>query len=316
MMKMVDITRKRKKNARYGVNNRPSDVPGDVLLEPVKHVKSVNINAGKLLDRVAKTLKGKQADFGEAVSNFMQKLDDMGIKIEDGKAVFTGSDIEGLVGPQQIIRKMLKRIENKGSPDAYQMHRMKKFIDEQVSFGKTPKGGLSGKTEIIIKGLRRDIDQSLDNTFPKYNKVNTTFSETKKALDALQDVAGKKMKLTEAGGNSAIGTLLRRLMGNAQSRVTLDNAIDLIDSTARKYGWKGKSDPKILSIFATEIDKVFGPQTKTSFKSELGESFARGIEGLSARPVAQGTGRAIIKKAQGINEQNAFDAIETLLNRM
>ncbi len=315
MMKMVDITRKRKKNARYGVNNRPSDIAGDVLLERVKHVKSVNINSGKLLDRVAKTLKGKQADFGEPVSNFIQKLDDMGITIEDGKPIFTGSDIDGLPAPQKAIRGMLKRINNIGeAPDAFQMHRVKKFIDEQVDFGKSA-GGLTGKTESILKGLRKDIDTSLDSTFPKYDKVNTTFSETKQALDALQEVAGKKMKLTEAGGNSAIGTLLRRLMGNAQSRVTLDNAIDIMDTTARKYGGKFNSDPKILSIFATEIDKVFGPQTKTSFKSEIGESITRGVEGLSAGPAVQGTGRAIIKKAQGINEANAFEAIETLLNR-
>ena len=61
MKEMIDRTRKRKKDAKF--SQRPSDIAGNALLERVLHVKSVNINAGTVLDRVAKTLKNKSNGF-------------------------------------------------------------------------------------------------------------------------------------------------------------------------------------------------------------------------------------------------------------
>jgi len=322
MKQMIDIVRKRKKNAKFAssidpkIRNRPSDIGGDALVERFNHVKAVNTNSKNLLDRVAKTLKGKTADFSTPVNNFMQKLDDMGITFDGEGPVFAGSSIEGLKAPQKALKAMIGRIDDLGrNPDAFQMHQFKKFIDENVSFGKTGKGGLSGKTEVIIKGLRKDIDTSLDAKFDRYNNVNTAFSKTKTALDSLQDIVGKKIDVLGPSGNSAVGTLLRRLEGNPVSRVPIGNAINELESVAAKYGGRFGNDIPSLNRMAIEIDKVFGPQTTASFKSELAESVARGVESLSSAETLKGSGRAAIKKARGINEQNAFKAIETLLNR-
>jgi hypothetical protein len=198
MLKMVETMEKGKKNALFSMKNRPSDIAGDSLLERVNHVKKVNKNAGAQLDTVAKSLKGKSIDFQEPIGNFIDNLDEMGIRIDKNlQPIFKGSDIEGLAGPQAAIRNIIKRLKSgvRGkTPDAYELHRMKKYIDENVTYGKGGEG-LKGKTEATLKKLRRDLDSALDNQYPEYDRVNTEYADTIRALDALQDVAGKKVDL-------------------------------------------------------------------------------------------------------------------------
>ncbi|VAW38937.1 hypothetical protein MNBD_GAMMA01-1326 [hydrothermal vent metagenome] len=320
MSSMTNIAKRVKEDTLFGMKNRPSDVAGKTLLERVNHVKRVNTSSGRRLDAVAKTLKGQDADFSTAIDNFTKSLDDMGITLDRNlRPKFLGSDIEGLAGPQNVIKNIMKRMSSgkQGAvPSAYDMHRMKRFIDEQVTYGKSLEG-LGGKTETILKKLRRDLDTSLDETFPAYNRVNTEYSDTIRALDALQDVAGKKMDLFGKNADKATGTLLRRLMGNAQSRVNLIDAADELEGVARKYGLRVKDDVSVQMLFADELENVFGPSTRTSFKAEIGKGLefgARAVRGSKIDAALSVAGKGI-KKLRGISEENAFKSMTELLKR-
>jgi len=322
MSKMVDIMKKGKENALFATKNRPSDVVGDSLLSRVNHIKKVNIEAGKELDSVAKSLRGKAVDFNQPINNFIDNLDDIGVKINDSlKPVFKGSDIEGLAGPESAINLMVNRLKSGArgkAPDAYDLHRVKKYIDENVTYGKSGEG-LKGKTERILKQLRRDIDSTLDAEFPKYDAVNTTYADTVGALDALQDVAGKKMKLFGPQADKATGTLLRRMMSNAQSRINLVDAVDNIESVAKKYGGKFDDDITTLMVFADELDNVFGPVAKTSLAGETVKSIRRGTEAAAGQRTGIGVALDIAEtgyeKFRGINQEGAFRSMAELLKR-
>ena len=312
---MVRIMKKGRANALFATKNRPSDIAGNSLLDRVNHIKRVNVSAGKRLDSVAKALKGKQVDSTAPVDKFLNNLDDMGITLDgDLNPVFKGSIIEDLDGPQNAISRVVKRLAKAdGPPDAFDLHRMKKFIDENVTFGKSGEG-LGGKTEGVLKTLRRDIDGVLDSNFPKYDKVNTAFSETINALDSLQDVAGQKMDLFGPNANKAVGTLLRRLMGNAQSRVNLVDAVDEVEKIASKFGGKFKDDISVQMLFADELDDIFGPVARTSFKGEIGKEVQRGLNQTAVGFAAEGAGK-IAEKIRGISDENAIKAVEQLLRR-
>lgn len=322
MAKMVEVMKKGKENALYAVKNRPSDIAGDSLLERVNYVKKINREAGSQLDDVAKSLKGKPVNFDQPVQNFIDNLDDMGITIDRNlKPVFTGSDVEGLAGPIAAINNVVKRLTSgpRGkAPDAYELHRMKKYIDENVTYGSTGEG-LKGKTEGILKQLRRDLDTTLDNNFPEYNNVNTRYSDTVTALDALQDVAGRKMDLFGPQAEKATGTLLRRLMSNAQSRINLSDAVDSLERMAKKYGAVYDDDISTQMLFADELDSVFGPVARTSLAGETAKGFRKGAEVVTGQKTAAGmvaeAGAAAAEKLRGINEENAFKSISELLNR-
>ena len=134
------------------------------------------------------------------------------------------------------------------NPDAFELHRMKRFIDEVVTYGKAGEG-LTGKTERILKQLRTNLDSTLDDAFPAYNEANTIYADTIGALDALQDVAGRKMDLFGPNADKATGTLLRRMMSNAQSRVNLVDAVDNLEVVAKRYGSKFGDDISTQMLF-------------------------------------------------------------------
>ena len=312
MLQMLDTLETSRKNKRYALENRPSDVAGNSLLDRFRVVRAANRSAGKKLDGEAAALKGKPIDSGEVFAQFDQSIDSIGVRTNpDGTPNFEGSIIEGLDGPEKAIKRILLRINKNPAPDAFELHRIKKFIDEQVTFGKTAEG-LGGKTEIILKELRHNIDTLLDDTFPSYNKVNTDYSETISAIDALQDAAGKKLDLTGENADKAVGTLLRRLMSNAQSRINLLDSVKEINSVSGKHG--GKFDDDILTqiLFADELDAVFGPVARTSLQGEVAKI---------AKSVPTSTGDAAVKTAEAIEgavrgktPEQAIKAIRALLN--
>lgn len=317
MLKMVDTMEKGKKNKRFAAMNRPSDVAGDTLLNRFKVITKANREAVRELDTVAKSLKGQEVDVSPAVNNFVDNLEGMGVTLDDNfKPVFKGSDIEGVTAAEEIINRMTGRMKNTRSPDAYDTHRMKKFIDENVSYGKSGEG-LTGKTEGVMKKLRRDLDASLDNKLPEYDRVNTAYSETINSINQLQDVAGKKMNLTGEHADKAVGTLLRRLMSNAQSRVRLLDAVVSVEETAKKYGGgTPKNDLLSQVLFVDELDAVFGPVARTSFKGQIEQAIKKGASATQSGGLFQ----AVVDKAgegaeklRGINEEGAFKSIKELL---
>ena len=322
MLKMVEIKERAKKNRREEAKNRPSDVAGDTVMERYNFVRSRNREAGKSLDGIAKDLKGQNVEFTDTIDNFILELDDtLGVTIgPDLKPNFDGAIIEGVEGAENAVKKLVSRMaKNPNQIDAFELHRLKKFIDEQVSFGKQ-KEGLGGKTESVMKGLRKNIDGVLDQNFPEYDQVNTVYAETITALDELQDATGKKLDFSGDNANKAVGTPLRRLMGNAQSRVNLMDAINGLERTARKHGAEFDDDLFTQILFADELDSRLGTSARTSFSGEVERGTRRGFQaaaqgkaGFTQAAIDIGADQAA--KLRGINDEAAIKSIKTLLRK-
>lgn len=324
LLKMVDIMERGKKNKLFAIRNRPSDVAGDTLTDRFNDVLAANKQSGKELNVVANRLRGQEVDSLPAVNSFIDDLDSIGVTLDANlKPNFKGSDIEGVAPAERVINQIVTRMRETRAPDGRDMHRLKRFIDEQVSFGKSGEG-LTGRTEGILKNLRRNIDGILDQRFSEYDRVNTQFSETISAIDALQDVAGKKMNLTGPNAQKATGTLLRRLMSNAQSRVRLLDAVDEIEAVSSKFapgaprltGVGGqKSDLLTQILFVDELDSVFGPVARTSFQGQIDQAIRGGASSIrgGAVDVAVDVAAKAAEKARGINEAGAFKSIKELL---
>ena len=318
MNRMVNILEKGKRDPTFGAVNRPSDVIGDSVLERFKVVNTANKTSAKQLDIVAKNLKGQRADPIQAVNTFVEKLDDLGVKFKKGKPVYQGSQIEGLKEPQKIIDLVVKRMNNV-SDDAFEIHNLKKFIDEQVSFGKSS-GGLTGKTENILKGLRKGLDEVLDSNFTEYNKVNTTFATTKKVMDDFIRSAGARFDPSVANANARIGTLARRILSNTQSRTEVLNSMQALQDIAKVNGGKFSDDIIAQTVFVDDLERLFGTQARTSLAGEVskGVQQARGLTGKlkSAQglgDIALQLGAEGIEKARNINPEGLLKSIRALL---
>jgi hypothetical protein len=319
LLRMASIAEKSKQDAVFSATNRPADVAGDSLAQRVKAIKAINQDAGQRLDGVAKSLRGQKGDLSIPTENFARNLDEMGVKENgDGSLSFAGSDIEGISGAEKILKQVASRVRRLDADDAYDMHRLKRYIDEQVTYGKTTEG-LSGKAERTLKSLRADIDASLDAKFPEYNQVNTQYSDTINALDSFQDAAGTKVNLFGENSEKALGTVSRRLLSNTQSRVNLMDSIKSIDDVSKKYGKTFDDDIMTQVLFADELDKIFGAAARTSLQGDVGKGVKRGLETASGQRTLTGIGidaaSNAVEKFRGINEKNAFKSIKDLLAR-
>lgn len=334
MRKMVNVMERGKKNARFAAFNRPSDVLGDSVMERVDIVTAANRAAGKQIDKVANSLKGRPIDVSGAVSDFADKLDELGVRLVEDSKGNTRPDFElsqlspGDRGPiKEVIRQM--NIQGRDGIDAFSAHKMKRIIDNNVTFGKV-KTGLSGDAERALKAFRVGLDDTLDANFPEYNRINTAYSETVQAIDALQKVAGKSMDLTGPKASASAGQLMRGALSNNKSRMALLDSIEEIERTAKKYeGFKGELDPSLIegprvskltddllnqTLFVDELDAVFGPVARTSFQGQIKQAVGKAAEAQVSPLTAAARGAAgAIDKATGVSEAGKFKAIKQLL---
>ena len=101
------------------------------------------------------------------------------------------------------------------------------------------------------------------------------------------------------------------------SRNQIIDAIDSVETVAKKYGLKINDDLINQIIFVNEIDRMFGAVAPGSFKGQIEQALQKGSD--FARSSAAEKAVMILGKAgeamRGINEENAIKAIEEILRR-
>ena len=308
MLEMLDIRERGNQNLRFQALNRPADVAGNTVLERFNFVLEKNQEAGQALDEAASQLRGQRVNASEPVNNFLEGLESIGVTLDDElKPVFAGSDIQASTGAQNLINQVVDRMRRVQTVDAFELHRLKRLIDEQVTFGKMAEG-LGGRAESIVKSFRREIDQLLDSNFETYNQVNTQYADTINAIDSLQNASGTKVNLTGDNADKAMGTVLRRLLSNTQSRVNLLDSINELEGVATKYGANLQDDVIAQLMFVDELESVFGPVGRTTFQGQIAQAIPTSRSELFNQVVERS-----IESVRGVNDEAAFNAMRALL---
>ena len=319
MFKQVALIERVKGNAREKALQGAADIAGDALVKNIDFVEGNKNQAGTQLGRVAGSLKGKEINIKEPIVSFYKGMDKLGVKFDKkGKPNFESAIFEGSSTAESLVNKVALRIKrNKGfrNTDGLGAHEFKGFLDEMVSFEKS-EGGLSGKVERVVKKLRADINESVGFISDPYKQANKQFSDSIKVLDELQDVAGSKLNFKGPNADKAAGVLLRSQLNNTGKRANLLTAIGKLEDTAKKYGGNFDDDVLTLSIFADELESIFGSRTRTAIRNEAKKG---GVD--AAIDISQMTGAGMLvvgakagaKRLRGINEANQLKAIKALL---
>jgi len=308
------------------ITKRASDVAGDSFLATLKDIQNVNKNAGQQLDGVANTLSGKTVDIQKPLQQFSSDMANSGIKIgKTGNLDFTKS-IFRMNKPtqkqiQNFYREALKLSDN---PDAFAVHQTKKLIDEVVDYGKKSEG-ITGQTERLLKNFRHSLDEALDTTFPAYDAVNTTFSETAGQLRSVADVMGKKFNINSDFANASLGTKLRGLMSNNASRGQLMQTIQDAQSIAQKYGSNSADDLIVQANFANTLEKIFGTEAPTSLSGQVSQgitdatnvaNIGKDVANSNMISAALKGIKLVYDKTRNIGEKQKLDALRKVLMEM
>ena len=317
LLKQVSLIERVKGDARAKALEGVSDIAGDALVRKIDFVEGNKNQAGKQLGRVAKRLKGKDVDVETPVNKFISDLDELGVSFDDnGKPIFEGSQIEGVAPAESLINKIALRIKRNPNPDALEAHQFKKFIDENVAFGKSAAEGLSGKTESVVKSLRSGVNDSISDISKDYKQANKQFSDNINVLNELQDVAGRKLDFKGPNADKAAGVLLRSQLNNTGKRANLLTAIGKLEDVSKKYGGSFDDDILTLSIMADELESVFGSRTRTAIRNEAKKGASDAIIDVSGMTVLGAAGLAakkLNKVRKGVNEKNQLKAIKRLI---
>ena len=114
------------------------------------------------------------------------------------------------------------------------------------------------------------------------------------------------------------------MFGNTVGRAGLEDALNRLDVLYKQAGGTGKESVYDLAMFANALDDQFGAVARTSFRGDIEAAMKQGRMAERAAtqgPTATAYGAAAekigetVQKMRGINEENAFNAIEELLRR-
>lgn len=244
----------------------PESVVGKPIVKRLNTITNQVKGYGKQLDEVANTLKGKAVKARNTVINTVDNtLDTLGVKRGKEGLDFKGSNLEGLGANENIISNVYKRLTE--AKDAFDFHRLKKYIDNNVDFGKTGQG-FTGESERLLKEWRKYIDTALDTEFSDYNKVNTRLSERigplRELKNALKSVDGADVDLLEMGA----GLLARRLTSMASSNPKIRQILRNIDKFTSVPG-KTSLSVERLQDFYNILDKYYDIAGKTGFQGQI-----------------------------------------------
>jgi hypothetical protein len=324
MSKMLNIFKMGEKSERFRATKRPADILGDTVESRISFLTKANKEAGNEINKVANSqLRGRRVNFDPAINTFIDDLSALGVRVEVdsngvAKAILQGSDIQGDKQAQRVLNAVLERLSTVKPPDAYGIHTAKRFIDTQVDYGKQNLANpLTAQAERTLKNLRRNLNQTLGDTFPDYKAANAKYSDTVSTLDDLQKAAGTQINFESPNADKALGVAMRKLTSNYGTRANLIDALDQANQTATKYGMKIEDDVINQLIFVNELDRMFGAQAQTSLKGQVAEAMQTGVD------IARGGGarRALellaegAENLRGINKENAVKAMEELLKR-
>ena len=322
MLKSLEITEKSKRNLRYGMDERASNIAGRSIMDRYKIVKSRNTEAGQSIGRYAKkNMQSTIVDVEPSVNVFRNALEDkLGITFyetaqeikKNGRLNFTKATIEKLPKLEKFLTNIVERMDSNRRMTALEVHQFKKFLDQQVEYGKNPatKTGLAGDTESVVKELRRNLNKMLGDEFPEYGALNKTYSESIDAINELQRLVGQRIDLSSEKAGNQVGTLLRRLDSQAASKGQVEEMVGALDDLGNKYGGSFTDDVKTQVKFAFELDKMFGTSQSGSFSGQIGEALANSPRTSTA---ASELARIAAEKLRGVNQQAAFESMQELL---
>ena len=302
MREMVDLMEKGLKNPKFGVRNYYGTPVGKNIKAEYDFVNKKRKEAGKKINEVARDqLKGAPVKYRPAVDRFLGQLEDMdiGYDIKTGKVDFGGSDIQGLPELEKTVNRLLERMRDPGmrDPDAYAVHKMKRWIDNNVSYS-VKSEGLIAQVEILMKDLRHDLDAALDGQFRDYDYWNTVYKETRKATQAMQDATVSKIDLDRPAPNveRALSIDSRKVLSNYASGDAQIQGLDLLREAANKYGGKFEGDIVDQVMFVQQLRNAF-PRLEERLRTFLAES-----GGVKSQDVRDPKG-ALLDKALEVGQE-------------
>jgi hypothetical protein len=129
-------------------------------------------------------------------------------------------------------------------------------------------------------------------------------------MDDFGAAIGRTIDPDSPSAATAIGTSLRGLGSNRQSRGRLLDSVAELDSLGSRYG-NFDDDVITQTAFTIDLDRMFGTKADTSLSGVLGEAAA--TMPTSSGQFIGAAARAAGNRLRGVNQEKQFEAMRILL---
>lgn len=320
MFKMLEMSRRGRSDQSFANFNRPSDIAGNAFIDRIKFIRDKASTARLALDEIANNdLAGVKMDAAPVINAFneaLNNLDVVQLKVE-GRAApildFSDSIISQDKSSQNALNSLLMLMKQGGAPDALRFHKMKRQLDALIDFQKKSSEGLTESGRNVLKTIRYTLNDQLRQANPKYAEVNDIMSQSLDLFDFINSNTAGKVNIFDKNADKMLGTELRKLFSNYNTRVNLAEGVKQADDLAKLFGGNFNNDVTSLASFATSLDRQFGPVAKNSFMGEIQGALDSAMYNRSLTGAATDIGVGVLKeKLNDIRNINDFEAYESM----
>lgn len=311
LREMTDIHEKALYNPKFARTNRASNIVGESIKSRYKYVSHQRSAAGLAIDKASSKLAGQDVGQDKVIGEFLDDLDIAGVQLGEKGLEFKGSDYASFPASQSLIKKVFREAATVN--DAQSAHKFKRTIDKLVSYGKSNQRVADSDAIGLVKNLRREIDGLLDGFSPEYDEANIAYRKATEALGEIDSLVGKSSRADSPNFSRTLGTLSNRISSRASSGGRVDDAFNLLDKTAAELGGEFSDDFTTLSIYADELDRMFGGTQQNSLQGQTKTAISLSNPKEKIKGAITDKAADLLNKAGGRNDENAFKSIRDLL---
>ncbi len=281
----------------------PAEVPGATALMRVRSLQPVQQHVGKLLGNVVDAVGDQPVNLQQTYDNFMSSLADKGVYLnEDGDLVSDTGSI-----PKSDL-SYLQQIHDRINPDGGSIadfkdaHLTRQWLFKESGIAKANNVGYSDVADRIAGQTHSDMLAEMSQQYPQYYFPSKAYAETTKALDSFAKLMGKNSAEDLTDRTLRAGELARRLSSNASANST--ETFDLLDSTARKFGFDSATDIGRQNKFVQMMSQYYPTYSQTSLQGQSEAAIkALGVAKDVANQNIGGLAMKGIQKVLGLSDE-------------
>ena len=190
---------------------------------------------GKAIDEASLSRQGTNVQTGNINAKYNALLEKQRVKVnDDGTLNFEGSRVpKSARGQLQEIHDRMSKYGKDGVGDFDELHNYKQYLSDIASYDRRETGGSAGVQQ-IVKGLRREINETLGENAPDYRAANKGYAEIADPMRKILKAAKENVDdLTDAEVVEMFSLKARGLANNTQGGVTLKAAMEAINKAIK-----------------------------------------------------------------------------------
>jgi hypothetical protein len=253
--RMLNLARDYFKGVKGSEEMTPNTIIGERMMARFKTVANFQKKASRDIGLAVRKNASTKVDTAAMADDFLDTLEKLGVSYDDDKFDFALSDLAR--SNTGAIKTAYKRLVD-GRGDFDELHRLKRFIYEQVDFGTDPASAskLSQKGEEALKGLASSINKKLREVSDDYALANDQFKEAAEVVYPFAKAMGRRFNPEFDRIEQLVGQELRKTLTNYASAQPMISSYKGLDAMARGLGGEFDDDIGNLIVLNSELERI------------------------------------------------------------